>query len=155
MRTDNQNIFKGTSIFNRRRGLKAAKTRIENLAAIRTGFAAMAATETAYKKFELETYGGQVKRTILRTPILEGYGDPMEIDFLNVPFECSGFAEVIAPEGSEFAEFSGKQIQYLLTLDEIFLFPSPRSAVAEILDSGAKIRTRKAIYELVTREVVT
>lgn len=105
-----------------------------------------------FRKFEQETFGGRVVRSVTRTPFDTAI-QPVIIDENLARFECSGWAIVADGKGSEFEKIEGAQIRYLLTLDEMFLFPSLVGAFGELLDAGCEIRTKKASYRLAGREV--
>jgi hypothetical protein len=152
--SENQRAIQGTSIANRRRGLRANVTRLANLKNLNSQILAVGAALVSYDNFQMDAYGGRVERTVLRTPLSETLGNPETIDFNQAMFELSGWAQVEKTAGTDFEGYEGKQVRYLLTLDEMFMFPTFASAIAELLDEGIEIRTRKAVYRLAARRVI-
>jgi hypothetical protein len=148
-----QRTTHGPSIRNRRRGHKANQTQLENLKKLNHAISAIGSALSAYESFQIETYGGIVERTVLRTPLREDLGAPEEIPFAKAAFELSGWAQVEKTANTEFEGREGKQVRYLLTLDDTFMFPSFHGALAELLDAEVEIRTKLAVYRLATRIV--
>lgn len=152
MKSEFTRALEGKSVANRRRGLRAYQTHLTNLNQLSTAVAALSYSLSEYTKFQIETYGGIVDRLVTRTPFSR-YEAIEDISGDRAEYEVSGFAEVHDTAGTDFEGYERRQIRYLLTVNEMFMFPSFVGAVAEILDAGCSIRTRKAVYRLKSRSV--
>lgn len=135
-----------------RTGLKSIKQKPRIESVCNWGMSKYGHDNFTQHDFELMTFGGEIKRTVIRTSFADNSEETISFD--RATYELSGFAGLLPSEGSEFAKYRGYQIRKLILIDYLFYCPWFNGAVAELFDAGCQILTTKASYRLGTQEVI-
>jgi hypothetical protein len=90
----------------------------------------------------------EVEIKVIRTPFLNTEIPPSEINWWNAQYEMSKFAQISNTQGTDFENYEGKQVHYLITIDGLFFKPTVEGALKELISAGITVSTRQAHYRI-------